>query len=80
MRILPTCWLVLLSLTACGQFSSREHYVERGARFFEQGKLEDAALQFRKALQKDPNYGEAYYRLGLTDKKRGQERDAFAAF
>jgi tetratricopeptide (TPR) repeat protein len=38
--------------------------MRRGREFAAQGKYADAALQFRKALQKDDKYGEAYLRYG----------------
>lgn len=50
------------------------YYLERGNKFFSGGKYEDAAIQYRKALQKDPGFGEALYRLGLTE----VERNAFS--
>lgn len=36
---------------------------------FAQGHFAEANLNYRKALQKDPNYGEAYYRAGLAELK-----------
>jgi tetratricopeptide (TPR) repeat protein len=68
--------IVLLAMTACGAKS----YVEKGNVLFQQGKYEAAALNYRKAIQKDENYGEAFYRLGLTEIKEKHLREAFDAF
>ncbi len=70
-----------LGLLACGlgPFASREDYLARGNEFFEQEKLDEAVLQYRKAIQKDANYGEAWRRLGLLERKRNQPQPAYAA-
>lgn len=40
--------------------------VEKGNKFFEKAKYTQAAIMYRRALQKDALNGEAYYQLGLT--------------
>jgi tetratricopeptide (TPR) repeat protein len=71
-------WLIGLSaLTMYGCGSSPQVYVGRGNHFFDIGKYEDAAIQYQKALQKDPKLGEAHYRLGLVDLKRNQPGPAY---
>ncbi len=40
-------------------------------------RLEDAAIQYRKALQKDPVFGEAYYRLGMLEFERKNPLEAY---
>src|SRR5258706_7369703 len=69
--------LCVLALPAC---RSQRNYLERGNRFLEEGKPADAVLQYRKALQKDPRFGEAYYRLGLAELKQGNALGALRAF
>ncbi|PWU03834.1 MAG: hypothetical protein C5B51_18090 [Terriglobia bacterium] len=61
---------ILLTLVSCA--SSPEHYVARGNQLSESGRYADASLQYRKALQKNPQFGEAYFRLGLTELKQQQ--------
>ena len=68
--------IVLLAMTGCGAKSD----VEKGNILFQQGKYEAAAINYRKAIQKDENYGEAFYRLGLTELKEEHLREAFDAF
>ena len=44
-----------------------QRYVENGNKFFEKGKFKEASIMYRRALQKDLKFGEAYYRLALTE-------------
>ena len=44
-----------------------QRYVENGNKFFEKGKFKEASIMYRRALQKDLRFGEAYYRLALTE-------------
>lgn len=66
----------LLSLVAC---TSSHGYVVKGNQLFAQGKYDDAILNYRKATQKDPKLGEAYYRLGLASLKRDDSIRAYEA-
>jgi predicted Zn-dependent protease len=66
------CALVLL--VGCGR--SAADFVQRGNGLSDQGKFEDAALQYRNAVKKDPKLGEAYYRLALAEIRLGQMREA----
>ncbi len=68
--------IVLLALSAC---TSKRGYVEKGNVLFQQGKYQDAVINYKKAIQKDPNYGEAYYRLGLAAIQQGNASDAYNA-
>ena len=65
---------VVLAGTAC---TSAKRYIQRGQTAFDAGKYEDASLNFRNAIQKDPKLAEAYYKLGLTDLRLNRPRDAF---
>ena len=66
------------ALTSCRQ--SPQQYVAKGNAFFNSGKYDDAIINYRKAIQRDPKFGDAYYRLGLAELKTGRSRDAYAAF
>ncbi len=45
----------------------RERYVKTGNKYFNRGRYKEAAMLYRHALEEDMRYGEAWYRLGLTD-------------
>jgi len=65
-QVVCVCILVssLAGLSGCGE--TKQGYLAKGNQLFAAGKYEDASLNYRKAIQKDKNFGEAYYRLGLT--------------
>ena len=71
----PCCCLLLV--VSCGR--SPRGYLEKGNQYFKAGKYDDAALNYRKAIQKDSGFGEALYQLGLTELKRKNLRDAYTA-
>ena len=72
--------MLILSLAALsGCSASKQSYLAKGNKFFAAGKYDEAALNYRAAIQKDAGFGEAYYRLGLTTVKLDQPRDAYSA-
>src|ERR1035441_6679417 len=66
----------LIGLTACGS-RSPQVYIERGNKFYDAGKFDDAGIQYQKALQKDAKSGEAHYRLALVELKREKPIQAY---
>jgi tetratricopeptide (TPR) repeat protein len=72
-RSLPV--LCALAFAGCG--GSPQSYVDRGNRYVEAGQYADAAIQYQKAIQKDPRLGDAHYRLGLLNLKRNQPAAAY---
>lgn len=70
------CAFAILT-TSCRQ--SAQGYVTKGNQLFAAGKNDEAALNFRKAIQKDQRFGEAYYRLALVELKTGKAREAYEA-
>jgi tetratricopeptide (TPR) repeat protein len=80
---MQTCkFLVLLPLVLTVASCSRdpkvqaERYLANGNKFFDKNKYKEASIMYRRALQRDLRFGEAYYRLGLTDIKLGSFSDA----
>jgi len=49
----------------------KKHYLDKGNALAAQGKHKEASLAFRKAIQRDANFGEAYYRLSLSELRIG---------
>jgi len=68
---------VLTEGTGCSR--SPRNYVDIGNQLLQQGKYADAELSYRKALQRDAKFGEAYYRLGLAAMRQGKLREAISA-
>src|SRR5579863_2220264 len=63
----------ILLLAGC---RSAYNYFERGNTAFAQGRFQEASLDYRKAVQKDPSFGEAYYRAGLAELKLNKAAEA----
>lgn len=62
-KIHAAVWIVLV-LTACSR-SAAEH-VALGNQLVAKGEHSEAILNYRKAIQQNPSFGEAHYRLGLA--------------
>ncbi len=73
-RLIPVLVAALLALVSCSRDPNvaKKHYLDNGNKYFEKGRYKEAVIMYRNALQKDQRYGEAHYRLGLTDLKLGQ--------
>lgn len=72
-RIFPLLWIAgALIITSCssGPFASADSILRKADQAFTAGKLEEAALHYRKALQKNESLTLAWYRLGLCEEKR----------
>src|SRR5271170_5664867 len=74
------CCLVLLLLFAGGCSRSAKSYMDSGKKYFDAGKYDDAIIMYKKAIQKEPKSGDAYYRLALAQLKAGKIPDAYQAF
>lgn len=80
----PTVLLVLATLCAVG--CSRDpivqgrKFLERGNRYFQQGKYAEAALEFRSVVKLEPNLADAHYRLAITETKLGDWSYAIGEF
>lgn len=67
--------LLILTSSACTR--SARYYTDKGKKLLAEGKYTDADLNFRKARQIDPGYGEAYYQLGLVALELKKPTDAY---
>jgi tetratricopeptide (TPR) repeat protein len=68
--------LVLLS-TACRR--SPQHYLDAASKLAAQGRYAEADLNYRKAIQKNAAFGEAYYQLGLMNLQLSKIQPAYQA-
>jgi len=77
-RLLCFCITLSLLVVSCGRDPDKvkKAYVERGNEYFKNAKYKEASIMYRSALKKDLKYGEAYYRLGLSELKLGRIVDA----
>ncbi len=72
---LPLLFLLLASCTRDPKVRAQRE-LENANKFFAKAKYREAALMYRRALQQDMRFGEAYYRLALTELKLGNYGDA----
>lgn len=63
---------VLCTLASCGRDPNvvKVRYLESGNRYFEKGKVREAMIMYRKAIQTDGRYADAYYRLAKAEIKQ----------
>ncbi len=64
---------LVLALAGCSPAKRMvaERYHRQGLELLEKKKYDEAAIAFRKAIQKSPDWGEPYYRLALCDLEKG---------
>ena len=48
----------------------RDTHFQKGETYFKEGKLAEASIEFRTALQYDARMGAAYFRLGEISEKQ----------
>ena len=72
--------VLILAVLLVGCHRSPKYYTDKAEKLFAAGKYADAEINYRKAIQASPVYGEAYAGLGRTDLKLGRGGDAYAAF
>src|ERR1700682_166666 len=74
---------VLVLLTAFGGGCSRDpnvlkrKFLEKGNRNFEQGKYPEALIYYGRALQIDPRFSEAHYKMAQCHLKQGSWAAAY---
>src|SRR5579862_9435230 len=74
--------LTLLTTVSCGtppETAKREAF-DSGQRYFQQKKYPEAVIEFRKAIQADPNFGEARYRLAEVFTATGEAQKAYEEY
>ena len=74
--------LALSGLVSCNSNPNvaKQRYLASGDKYFERGKFRQAEIMYKKARLKDPLFGLAYYKLGLTELELKKPIDAVQAF
>ena len=55
---------------------AKTRYLENGDKYFQKAKYKEASIMYRNALQKDQKFGDAHYRLALSELKLGKYPEA----
>ena len=81
MKILQGALLAatLLTLCSCAGGSSGKHPA-RAKKHFDEGRYENAQVEYRKALQSEPKRAEIWRELGLTYMKQSKPEQAHESF
>jgi len=66
--------IAVVALVSCSRDPNvvKRKYLESGNKYFARGKYREASIMYRNALKTDQLFGEAYYRLALTQLRTGQ--------
>jgi len=59
---------------------AKVEYFESGNRYFDQKKYQEAVVEYRNAIQQDPKYGEARYKLAEAYAKLDDVRNAYREY
>jgi tetratricopeptide (TPR) repeat protein len=73
--------LTALALVSCNRDPNylKQKYLQNGNKYFDAGRLNEASIMYRKALEQDRKFGEGWYHLALTQLKQGQVSSAVAS-
>lgn len=66
--------LALVMLVACT--TTPKGFVDKGNQYADKGKLKEARIMYMRAIKGDPRFGEAYYKLALTNLRLGSYAEA----
>jgi tetratricopeptide (TPR) repeat protein len=76
--LIAACLLIGI-LSSCGTPSdSAEKFVASGKALVAEGKIEKAKLEFKNAIQVDPEQAEPFYQMALLDEKEEKRESMFA--
>lgn len=72
----------ILGLVSCNSDPNvaKKRYLDMGNKYFALGKYKNADIMYRRALEKDKLFGEAYYQLAITNLKEGSLNGAVPNF
>jgi len=70
--ILPT-----LQSACTSKEESAQRYLQEGKALFDQGKTDQALVQFKNAIQRNPKLADAYYRVALLAEKKQDWKGMF---
>lgn len=73
---------IAMTAAACSKDPQKAKvaYFESGNRYFDQKKYQEAVVEYRNAIQQDPKYGEARYKLAETYAKLEDARNAYREY
>src|SRR5690606_23821655 len=81
----PALTAAILAATLLGACSTdpeyaKREYLESGNRYAAEGKYREAVVQYRNAIQQDPRFGEARYKLADAYAQLGDLQGAYREY
>jgi Tfp pilus assembly protein PilF len=74
-QVVVLLMILALMITGCSSDEEKKaSHLEKGKSYFEKGEYKSAELEFRNAIQIDPEFVDAYERLGETYLRLGDPR------
>src|SRR6266487_605743 len=69
---------LIVILAACTRDPKEvaKKYLASGNKYFEKGQFKEASIMYRRALQKNTLYAQAYYRLGVVEMQQSLYAEA----
>jgi len=73
--------IAAIALLSCSRDPAylKQRYLESGNKYFDQKRFKEANIMYRKALEQDRKFGEAWYHLALVDLELSRVTDAVEA-
>ena len=77
-RRISLLFVIFLTLfaAACSPEAKKKKALDGGNKYFEKGQYKQARLMYLNAIKVDPRFGEAYYKLALTNLRLGSYGEA----
>ena len=65
------CIVLGIGFLLAGCSRSPGQYLERGNKYLAEEKYNEAILEYKNALKKDPRFAEAHYQIGIANLRQG---------
>src|SRR3990170_6272826 len=74
-RIILIC-ILMITVTACSSPEEKKvKHMDRGLKYYNEGKYNEAIIEYKNAVQIAPKDSEGHYRLGLALIRSGRVQD-----
>lgn len=77
MRLASLSFLLVPIVLSTSCYSTSKYYLDKGHSLLKAGKYEEASLNYRRAIQKDPNSADAHFALGISEERQQHIRPAW---
>lgn len=79
-RVLVLLWAVVLVACSSDQSALKEKAFERGEQYFAEKRYAEATLEYRRAVQADPKFGRARFKLAESLSANNELKEAYTEY